>query len=45
MVVSVLSFDGVALAWYRYHENRVRFTNWENLRTRLLNRFRKLKEG
>lgn len=33
MIVSVISFDGVALAWYRYHENRDRFTDWDNLKT------------
>ncbi|XP_022148929.1 uncharacterized protein LOC111017476 [Momordica charantia] len=41
----VISFDVVALAWYRWHEPRDQFTDWDNLRTRSLKRFRKSKEG
>ncbi|KAA0031986.1 Transposon Ty3-I Gag-Pol polyprotein [Cucumis melo var. makuwa] len=39
MTVSI-NFDGAALDWYRSHEGHDPFVNWEDLKRRLLVRFR-----
>lgn len=34
MTVANLSFDGIALTWYRWTDNRQKFTNWpDSLKT------------
>ncbi|TYK15001.1 transposon Tf2-1 polyprotein isoform X1 [Cucumis melo var. makuwa] len=38
-------FDGAALDWYRSHEKRKLFVNWEDLKRRLIVRFRSGREG
>ncbi|TYK03419.1 transposon Tf2-1 polyprotein isoform X1 [Cucumis melo var. makuwa] len=45
MTVSIISFDGSALDWYRSHEDCNPFVNWEDLKRRLLVRFRSGREG
>lgn len=45
MTVAVISFDGVALAWYWYMENRNSFVDWDDLKNRLFKRFQPSKEG
>ncbi|TYK19390.1 Transposon Ty3-I Gag-Pol polyprotein [Cucumis melo var. makuwa] len=45
MTVSVISFDGPALDWFRSQEQRNKFTDWSNLKSRLLERFRSIREG
>ncbi|KAA0040168.1 ty3-gypsy retrotransposon protein [Cucumis melo var. makuwa] len=45
MIVSVISFDGLALDWFCSQEQRNKFTDWTNLKSRLLERFRSIREG
>ncbi|KAA0033393.1 peroxidase 64 [Cucumis melo var. makuwa] len=45
MLVSTISFDGPALNWYRSQEERDKFLSWENLKERLLVRFRSSTDG
>ena len=45
MTVSVISFDGPTLDWYRSQEPRHKFTDWSNLKGRLLERCRSISEG
>lgn len=45
MLVSTISFDGLALNWYQSQEERDKFLNWANLKERLLVRFRSTTEG
>ena len=42
ITVSIISFDGAALDWYRSREDREPFTNWEDLKQRLIIRFRQV---
>ncbi|KAA0040605.1 retrotransposon protein [Cucumis melo var. makuwa] len=36
MIVVTINFEGLAMNWYRAQEERERFTNWLNLKERLL---------
>ena len=36
MTVIIIRFDGAALDWYRSHEDREPFVNWEDLKRRLI---------
>ncbi|TYJ97524.1 transposon Tf2-1 polyprotein isoform X1 [Cucumis melo var. makuwa] len=45
MTVSVISFDGPTLDWFRSQEQRNKFTDWSNLKSKLLERFRSIREG
>ncbi|KAA0042077.1 transposon Tf2-1 polyprotein isoform X1 [Cucumis melo var. makuwa] len=45
MTISVISFDGPALDWFRSQEQRNKFTDWSNLKSRLLERFRSICKG
>ncbi|KAL4033230.1 hypothetical protein IC575_006316 [Cucumis melo] len=45
MTVATISFEGPALNWYRAQEERDKFKDWENLKERLLVRFRSTREG
>lgn len=45
LTVTTISFEGLALNWYRSQEERDKFTNWLNLKERLLIRFRSIREG
>lgn len=45
MTLAVISFDGTALDWYRAQEERESFTDWANLKCRLLMRFRSKRDG
>lgn len=45
ITVFMVSFEGVALNWYRWKEQREPFQDWKDLKLRLLNRFRSLREG
>lgn len=45
MTVAVISLDGVALDWYRAQEERDSFSDWKNLKNRLLMRFRLERDG
>ncbi|KAA0036991.1 ty3-gypsy retrotransposon protein [Cucumis melo var. makuwa] len=42
MTVSIISFDGPALDWFRSQEQRNKFADWSNLKSRLLERFRSI---
>ncbi|XP_022137369.1 uncharacterized protein LOC111008840 [Momordica charantia] len=35
MIVAIISFDGIALAWYRYTDNREKHQDWNDLKGRL----------
>lgn len=35
LIVAVISFDGIALAWYRYIDNCKKFKDWNDLKPRL----------
>lgn len=43
LTVAVISFEGVALNWYRSKEEREPFKDWRDLKLRLLKRFRRKK--
>lgn len=43
--VSVISFDGPVLYWYRSQEEREKFKNCSDLKRRLLERFHSIREG
>ena len=45
LIVATISFEGSALNWYRAQEEREKFTDWLNLKERLLVRFRSVREG
>ena len=45
MTVSVISFDGPTLDWFRSQEQHNKFTDWSNLKSKLLERFRSIREG
>ena len=45
MKVSIISFDRATLDWYRSHEDRDLFVNWEDLKRRLIVQFRSGREG
>ncbi|KAA0038303.1 transposon Tf2-1 polyprotein isoform X1 [Cucumis melo var. makuwa] len=45
MLVSTVSFDGPTLNWYISQEERDKFTNWSNMKERLLVRFQSNKDG
>ncbi|TYK28540.1 transposon Tf2-1 polyprotein isoform X1 [Cucumis melo var. makuwa] len=45
MTVSVISFNGPALDWYRSQEEREKFKNCSDLKRRLLERFHSIREG
>ena len=45
MMVAMISFEGLALNWYRSQEEREKFTGWVNMKERLLIRFRSIREG
>lgn len=40
-----VSFEGPTLHWYRSQEERDKFTDWLNLKERLLIRFRSIRKG
>ncbi|GKB48341.1 ankyrin repeat-containing protein [Tanacetum coccineum] len=42
---AVLSLEGSALSWFRWINNRKPFRNWEELKRRLLHRFRPSQNG
>ncbi|KAA0045216.1 Ty3/gypsy retrotransposon protein [Cucumis melo var. makuwa] len=45
LTVAVISFDGLALDWYRSQEEREAFTGWDDLKLKMLVRFRATREG
>ena len=45
MIVATISFEGPALNWYRSQEEQEKFTDWANLKERVLIRFRSTREG
>lgn len=45
ITVTAVSFAGAALHWYRWAEGREPFTNWRNLKYRMLEKFRPSQEG
>lgn len=45
MIVAIISFDGIAMAWYRYTDNREKFRDWNDLKGRLQDQFHPMKEG
>lgn len=45
VAVAMISFDDIVLAWYRYTDNRDKFKDWNDLKSRLRIRFRLSKEG
>ncbi|KAA0055700.1 Ty3/gypsy retrotransposon protein [Cucumis melo var. makuwa] len=45
LTVAVISFDGPALDWYRSQEEREAFTGWDDLKLKMLVRFRATREG
>lgn len=45
MIIAAISFDSATLDWYRSHEDRESFANWDDLKKRLLIRFRSMREG
>lgn len=45
LTVAVISFEGVALNWYRAKEEREPFKDWRDLKLRLLKRFRRKRTG
>ena len=42
---AVISFDGLALDWYRLNDELEAFTSWENMKLRMLVRFRTIRDG
>lgn len=44
MTVSTISFEGLALNFYRSQEERENFVDWVNMKERLLVRFRSVRE-
>lgn len=44
MTVTVISFDGATLKWYRWVESRRSFTDWIDLKTRMFERFSESKD-
>ncbi|KAA0038184.1 transposon Tf2-1 polyprotein isoform X1 [Cucumis melo var. makuwa] len=44
-IVSVISFDGPSLDWFRSQEERDKFKDWSDLKIQLLERFRSIREG
>lgn len=40
LTVAIISFEAVALDWYRAKEEQTPFPNWKTLKMRLLQRFR-----
>lgn len=44
MIVAIISFDGIALAWFHYTNNLVKFHDWNDLKGRLRDRFYPTKE-
>ncbi|KAI3522148.1 hypothetical protein L1887_11628 [Cichorium endivia] len=42
---AVLCLEGSVLAWYRWSDSRAPFRSWEDLKTRLLDRFQPSQEG
>ncbi|TYK10372.1 transposon Tf2-1 polyprotein isoform X1 [Cucumis melo var. makuwa] len=45
LTVAVISFDGPALDWYRSQEEREAFAGWDDLKQKMLVRFRATREG
>lgn len=45
MTVAVINFDGIALAWYRWTDNRQKFVDWDDLKNQMFARFQPSKEG
>ncbi|KAA0032861.1 transposon Tf2-1 polyprotein isoform X1 [Cucumis melo var. makuwa] len=45
LTVGVISFDGPALDWYRSQEEREAFPGWDDLKQKMLVRFRATREG
>ncbi|XP_022154744.1 uncharacterized protein LOC111021922 [Momordica charantia] len=39
MTVTIISFEGAAMKWYCWSENRQPFADWNNLKTRMFERF------
>ncbi|TYK11117.1 transposon Tf2-1 polyprotein isoform X1 [Cucumis melo var. makuwa] len=45
LTVVVISFDGSALDWYRSNDELEAFKNWDDLKQRILVRFRTIQDG
>ncbi|KAA0063300.1 Ty3/gypsy retrotransposon protein [Cucumis melo var. makuwa] len=45
LTVAVISFDGPALDWYRSQEEREAFKGWQDLKQKMLVRFRSICDG
>ncbi|RVX15939.1 Pentatricopeptide repeat-containing protein [Vitis vinifera] len=45
LVAAAMSLDGDALSWYQWTDSREAFGSWDNLKRRLLLRFRPTQEG
>ena len=43
--MAALSFDGQALAWFQWEDRRRRMRSWNELESRLLDRFGSTQEG
>ncbi|KAA0057269.1 transposon Tf2-1 polyprotein isoform X1 [Cucumis melo var. makuwa] len=45
LTVAVISFDGPTLDWYRSQEEREAFKGWQDLKQKMLVRFRSIRDG
>ncbi|KAA0043205.1 transposon Tf2-1 polyprotein isoform X1 [Cucumis melo var. makuwa] len=45
MIVVMISFEGSTLNWYRSQEEHEKFTDWTNMKKRLLIQFQSIREG
>ncbi|TYK03666.1 general transcription factor 3C polypeptide 3 isoform X1 [Cucumis melo var. makuwa] len=45
MSVAIISFDGLALDWYRSLDERESFKSWDDLKEKILTRFRMIRDG
>ncbi|TYK14310.1 ty3-gypsy retrotransposon protein [Cucumis melo var. makuwa] len=43
--VAIISFDGLALDWYRSQDERESFQSWDDLKQKMLTRFRTIRDG
>ncbi|TYK09954.1 Ty3/gypsy retrotransposon protein [Cucumis melo var. makuwa] len=45
MSVAIISFDGLALDWYRSQDERESFKSWDDLKQKMLTRFQTIRDG
>ncbi|KAA0045135.1 transposon Tf2-1 polyprotein isoform X1 [Cucumis melo var. makuwa] len=45
MSVAIISFDGLTLDWYRSQDERQSFKSWDDLKQKMLTRFRMIRDG